>query len=155
MPKNTDFYVKDQGEGGAMPDTVEELDDTVENRRAINEKALEGKLNLKYAAPELLAGDTIVLKGLGPRFSGQYVIEKHTLTYSKSDGFKSALDLSRNAIGDTSSSSRSSTTDGSGSPAEDAGSGSGSSDRQEIPGLTRDECVDFLPPGAEPPERFR
>lgn len=148
--KATKFFLKDQGEGGAMPDTIGEMGDAVENRRAINEKALEGKVDLKYAEPDLVAGDTVILKGLGPRFSGQYIVEKHSLSYSKSDGLKSSFDVSRNAIGDTSSDSRSSTIEGSESPAEDAASGSGSSERQEIPGLTRDEAVEYQETGELP-----
>jgi hypothetical protein len=151
--KSTKYYLKDQDEGGAMPDTAEELSDALENRRGINEKALEGKVTLKYAEPSLISGETIILKGLGPRFSGQYIIEKHTISYSKGGGLTSALDLSRNAIGDTSNINSSGTTSGSDSPSEDATSGAGGSTEQQDPiTLTRDEAVNFTQTG-ELPER--
>lgn len=143
--KSTKYFLKDQDEGGAMPDTVEEMSDALENRRGKNEKALEGKVDLKYAEPSLVAGETIILKGIGPRFSGLYVVEKHTLSYSKSGGLTSSLDLSRNAIGDTSGDSRSGSTDGSGSPAEDATAGAGgSTEQQNIVTLTEDECITLV-----------
>lgn len=99
--KDTKYIIKDRGEGGALPDNPEEMRNAVETRRRINEKALVGKVALKHAAPSVFAGDTLVLKGLGPLFSGQYVIEKHTIELSVGSGLRSKFDVSRNAVGDT------------------------------------------------------
>lgn len=150
--KDTKFYIKDRGEGGAMPDTVAELDDAVETRRRINEKALEGKVNLKYAEPEVFSGDVVVLKGLGPRFSGQYVVEKHVLEWKTGSLFTSVLTVSRNAVGDTSGGG-----DGDGdipSPSDEALEGVEEIGTIAVPGLTEEELIEYAPEEGMLPERF-
>ncbi len=103
MPeKDTTHIVKDRGAmGGALPGIVEELEKAVESRRNKNEKAMEGKVVLKHGHPSILSGDTVLLAGLGERFSGKWVVEKHTITLSRSSGLGSELQVSRNALGDT------------------------------------------------------
>ena len=98
---DTTFIIKDRGEGGALPDDPDELQKAVNARRRINEKAIKGNVVLKHAVPDLVAGETIELKGLGPIFSGLYIVDKHTLILSASRGLRSKFDLLRNAKGDS------------------------------------------------------
>jgi len=92
-------YLKDNGIGGALPDTKEGLDTAVKSKHYQNEKAMEGSLTLVCGFPSLNAGDKIAVTGVGPVFSGEWIIKTHTLKVSQ-DGCHSTLDLTRNAVGD-------------------------------------------------------
>lgn len=100
--KNTDYFLKDRAWGGHLPGDVEDLSKAVEARRRINEKAADGKVILKHGDPTIKGGDAVVLKGVGSRFSGKWTVDKHTLKLSSSGGLASELQVSRNALGDSS-----------------------------------------------------
>lgn len=100
--KNTDYFLKDRAWGGHLPGDVEDLSKAVEARRRINEKAAEGKVTLKHGDPTIVGGDAVIIKGVGDRFSGKWTVEKHTLKLSAGAGLTSELQVSRNALGDSS-----------------------------------------------------
>lgn len=91
--------LKDNEIGGALPDTQEGLDTAVQSKHYQNEKAMEGSLTLVRGFPSLNAGDKIAVTGVGPVFSGEWIIKTHTLKVSQ-DGCHSTLELTRNAVGD-------------------------------------------------------
>ena len=101
---DTTHFLKDNEIGGALPDTQEGVDAAVQAKHYENEKAMEGSLTLVHGFPGLNAGDKITVNRVGPVFSGEWIIKTHTLKVSQ-DGCHSTLELTRNAVGDTGSSS--------------------------------------------------
>jgi len=97
---DTTHFLKDNEIGGAIPDTQEGIDAAVQAKHYQNEKAMEGSLTLVHGFPGLNAGDKITVIGVGPVFSGEWIIKTHTLKVSQ-DGCHSTLELTRNAVGDT------------------------------------------------------
>ena len=94
----TTHYLKDNEIGGALPDTQEGLDSASGAKHYKNEKAMEGSLTLVRGFPQINAGDKITIIGVGPVFSGEWIVKTHTLKVSQ-DGCQSTLDLTRNAVG--------------------------------------------------------
>jgi hypothetical protein len=136
MSKDTGYIVKSNPKAGALPDTQTDLDNAVSYRQRLNEKAVEGKINLKHADPLVLGGDTIVVRGVGPLYDGLFTVTKHTLTLSKSGGLKSVLDVSRNAVGDSGTEPALSGADSGTEPAPSGATGaegSETSDEQLVP----------------------
>ncbi len=97
---DTTHFLKDNEIGGALPDTQEGIDAAVQAKHYKNEKAMEGSLTLVHGFPGLNAGDKISVNGVGPVFSGEWIIKTHTLKVSQ-DGCHSTLELTRNAVGNT------------------------------------------------------
>lgn len=100
---DTTHFMKDNEIGGALPDTQEGIDAAVQAKHYKNEKAMEGSLTLVHGFPGLNAGDKITVIGVGPVFSGEWIIKTHTLKVSQ-DGCHSTLELTRNAAGGAGSS---------------------------------------------------
>jgi hypothetical protein len=96
----TTHYLKDNEIGGALPDTQEGLDAASGAKHYRNEKAMEGSLTLVRGFPQINAGDKITILGVGPVFSGEWIVKTHTLKVSQ-DGCQSTLELTRNAVGNT------------------------------------------------------
>ena len=96
----TTHYLKDNAQGGALPDTQEGLDAASNAKHYQNEKAMEGSLTLVRGFPQINAGDKITILGVGPVFSGEWIAKTHSLKVSQ-DGCQSTLELSRNAVGKT------------------------------------------------------
>lgn len=94
----TTHYLKDNGIGGALPDTQEGLDAASDAKHYKNEKAMEGSLTLVRGFPQINAGDKITVLGVGSVFSGDWIVKTHTLKVSQ-DGCHSTLELTRNAVG--------------------------------------------------------
>ena len=94
----TTHYLKDNEIGGALPDTQEGLDSASGAKHYKNEKAMEGSLTLVRGFPQINAGDKITIIGVGPVFSGAWIVKTHTLKVSQ-DGCQSTLELTRNAVG--------------------------------------------------------
>lgn len=97
---DTTHFLKDNEVGGALPDTQEGIDTAVRAKHYRNEKAMEGTLMLVHGFPGLNAGDKIAVIGVGPVFSGEWIVKTHTLKVSQ-EGCHSTLELTRNAVGDT------------------------------------------------------
>ena len=95
---DTTHYLKDNAHGGALPDTQEGLDAAAGAKHYQNEKAMEGSLTLVRGFPQINAGDKITILGVGPVFSGEWIVKTHTLKVSQ-DGCQSSLELTRNAVG--------------------------------------------------------
>ncbi len=96
----TTHYLKDNEIGGALPDTQEGLDAASGAKHYKNEKAMEGSLTLVRGFPQINAGDKITVLGVGPVFSGEWIVKTHTLKVSQ-DGCQSTLELTRNAVGNS------------------------------------------------------
>ena len=96
----TTHYLKDNEIGGALPDTQEGLDAASGAKHYKNEKAMEGSLTLVRGFPQINAGDKITVLGVGPVFSGEWILKTHTLKVSQ-DGCQSTLELTRNAVGNS------------------------------------------------------
>jgi len=94
----TTHYLKDNEVGGALPDTREGLDVAARAKHYRNEKAMEGTLTLVRGFPQINAGDKITILGVGPVFSGAWIVKTHTLSISR-EGCHSVLELTRNAVG--------------------------------------------------------
>ena len=94
----TTHFLKDNEIGGALPDTQEGLDTASGAKHYKNEKAMEGSLTLVRGFPQVNAGDKITILGVGPVFSGEWIVKTHTLKVSQ-DGCQSTLELTRNAVG--------------------------------------------------------
>ena len=61
---------------------------------------MEGSLTLVRGFPQINAGDKITVLGVGPVFSGEWIVKTHTLKVSQ-DGCQSTLELTRNAVGNS------------------------------------------------------
>ncbi len=96
----TTHYLKDNEIGGALPDTQEGLDAASGAKHYKNEKAMEGSLTLVRGFPQINAGDKVTILGVGPVFSGAWIVKTHTLKVSQ-DGCQSTLELTRNAVGNS------------------------------------------------------
>ena len=96
----TTHYLKDNEIGGALPDTQEGLDSASGAKHYKNEKAMEGSLTLVRGFPQINAGDKITILGVGPVFSGAWIVKTHALKVSQ-DGCQSTLELTRNAVGNS------------------------------------------------------
>jgi len=96
----TTHFLKDNEIGGALPDTQEGLDAASGAKHYKNEKAMEGSLTLVRGFPQINAGDKITVLGVGPVFSGAWIVKTHTLKVSQ-DGCQSTLELTRNAVGNS------------------------------------------------------
>jgi hypothetical protein len=94
----TTHFLKDNEIGGALPDTQEGLDAASGAKHYKNEKAMEGSLTLVRGFPQINAGDKITILGVGPVFSGEWIVKTHTLKVLQ-DGCQSTLELTRNAVG--------------------------------------------------------
>ncbi len=99
----TTHHLKDNAAGGALPDTQDGLDSATAAKHYTNEKAMEGTLELEHGMPSINAGDKITIRGVGPIFSGDWIVKTHTLKVG-SDGCHSSLELTRNAAGNSSKS---------------------------------------------------
>jgi hypothetical protein len=73
--------------------------DTEKKYRTLERNVLKGDADV-VSNPRLKAKQTIYLHGLGKFVSGLYFVDKVTHTWSK-DGYEQSLELSRNAVGDT------------------------------------------------------
>ncbi len=98
----TTHYLKDNEIGGALPDTQEGLDAASGAKHYKNEKAMEGTLTLVRGFPQINAGNKITILGVGPVFSGAWIVKTHTLKISQ-DGCQSTLTVTRNAVGNSGS----------------------------------------------------
>ncbi len=99
--KDTTYYLRDAADGGALPDNAEEIQTVTAAKQRDNEKVVRATLNLAVCQPLLRGNSKIVVRGVGPRFSGTYLVEKAKHTIS-TQGALTTLDLSRNALGDDS-----------------------------------------------------
>lgn len=97
--KDIEHILKDSEEGGALPDTKDELQKSVDRKHYFNSRVVGGDCELTRGVPQIESGTKIKIMGVGERFSGEYFVEQHELSLSKSSGLTSTLALTRNALG--------------------------------------------------------